>query len=138
MTAPQAAPAASTPPPGRYGRTPTPGDRRRSVVLLWALGAAAVAVAVWLGLGAAQMPVTWKDVGFTLADGRVDVVYDVIRTDPSLAVQCRLEALNQAHAQVGVLVVDVAAGADRVTRLRSTVAVAEPAVPGVVESCWVS
>lgn len=137
MTAPHGAPATPTPPPGRYGRAPTPGDHRRTVVLLWALGGATLAVAVWLGLGAAQTPVTWKDVGFTLGEGRVEVVYDVIRTDASVAVQCRLEALNQAHAQVGVLVVDVAPGQDRVTRLRSVVAVSEPAVTGVVESCWV-
>ena len=137
MTAPQATPTTPTPPAGRYGRAPTPAGRRRNVVLLWSLGVAAVAVAVWLGLGAAQTPVTGKDVGFTLGDGRVEVVYDVIRTDPSVAVRCRLEALNQAHAQVGVRVVDVAGATDRVTRLRSVVAVSEPAVTGVVESCWV-
>ena len=132
----------ATPPAGRYGRSParTPGSAptTRAKVGLWALGVAAVAVAVWLGLVAARSPVTWDDVGFTVqgADG-VEVVFDVNRADPSVPVQCRLQALNQQFAQVGVLVVDIAPSTDAQQRFRSTVATAEPAVTGVVESCWV-
>lgn len=124
------------PPVGRYGPEPRPGARRRRTVLLTALGAAAVATAVWFGLAAGDAPVSWKDVGFTVRDGAVEVVFDVIRPDPGVAVECRLQALNEQHAQVGVVTVPVAPAEERVQRLRSTVAVSEPAVTGIVERCW--
>ena len=106
--------------------------------MLWTLGVAAVVAATWLGVGAARSPVTWDDVGFTVHGAQsVEVVFDVNRTDPSVAVRCRLQALNQQFAQVGVLVVEVAASTQEQQRFRSTVATSEPAVTGVVESCWV-
>ncbi|MBX9247055.1 DUF4307 domain-containing protein [Actinotalea ferrariae] len=128
--------ASPSPPAGRYGPEPRPGAARVRTALVALLAAGAVALAVWIGLGAGSAPVSWKDVGFTVQDGSVDVTFDVIRPDPSVAVECRLQALSQQHAQVGVVVVAVAPAEDRVQRLRSTVAVSEPAVTGVVESCW--
>ncbi|WP_182113291.1 MULTISPECIES: DUF4307 domain-containing protein [unclassified Actinotalea] len=126
----------TTPPDGRYGTTPGPGARRLQRALVVLLGLGAVALAVWTGLGAGAKPVTWKDVGFTVGDGDIEIVYDVIRPDPSVEVRCRLHALNQQHAQVGVVVVDIGPAEARTVRLASTVAVSEPAVTGVVESCW--
>lgn len=129
---------AATAPPGRYGPPADPRSRRRLTVALWLLGAVAVAVAVWLGLGTGSTPVTWRHVGFTVEDGQVEVVADITRTDPTVAVTCRLEALSRSHAQVGVVEVDVPAGEDRTVRLTSTVRTSEPAVTGVVDTCWVT
>ncbi len=105
-------------------------------MLLALLGAAALALTVWIGLDAGRAPVSWKDVGFTVADGSVEVVFDVIRPDAAVTVECRLQALNEQHAQVGVRTVTVAPAEERVVRLSADVAVSEPAVTGVVESCW--
>ena len=129
-------PATLRPPPGRYGPERAVGSRHRRTAL-WALGAAGLAGAVWLGLGAAATPVTWQDVGFTLGDGEVEVVYEVSRTDVDSPVRCTLEALSHSYAQVGVVDVDVPATGERTVRLASTVQVSEPAVTGVVKSCWV-
>lgn len=129
-------PARLQPPPGRYGPERTTDPRRRRAVL-WGLGAVGLAGAVWLGLGAAATPVTWQDVGFTLGDGEVEVVYEVSRTDASVPVRCTLEALSHSYAQVGVLDVDVPPSAERTVRQVSTVQVSEPAVTGVVKYCWV-
>lgn len=133
MTAPQPL----HPPAGRYGREATPRARRRGVVALWLLGLVGLGAALWIGLGVAGSPVTWDDVGFSLEDDRVEVVFDVHRTDPSVTVRCRVEALSQQYAQVGVVTVDVAPSQERTRRLTVDVATAEPAVTGVVESCWV-
>lgn len=131
------APTPTTPPAGRYGPEPDVAARRRGVVALWVLGAAGLAVAVWLGIGVGSTPVTWQDVGFTLVGSeRVEVDFDVIRTDPSVPARCRIQALNEQYAQVGVRTVDVPPGTDRVVRLSSTVATVEAAVTGIVESCW--
>jgi hypothetical protein len=129
--------AATAPPAGRYGRPAGPAGRRRLTIALWLLGVIALAVAVWLGLGTAATPVTWQQVGFTVADGQVEVVADITRPDPSVPVTCRLEALSRSHAQVGVVEVDVPAGDDRTVRLTATVRTSEPAVTGVVDECWV-
>lgn len=136
MTTTTSTPAAARPPAGRYGPEPRPGAARLRTALLALLGAAAVGVAAWFGLASGDAAVSWKDVGFTIDEGSVDVVFDVIRPDPSVPAECRLQALNEQHAQVGVVTVAVAPAEDRVQRLRATVAVSEPAVTGVVETCW--
>lgn len=128
-------------PPGvpadRYGRPAGAGSRRRIVIVLWALGLVGLAVVVWLGLGMARTPVTWQDVGFRIEDESVEVVFDVIRVDPQVPVRCRLEALSVRHAQVGVVTVDVPPGTDLAVRSVATIRISEPAVTGVVDTCWV-
>jgi hypothetical protein len=125
------------PPPGRYGPEPDPRARRRRVALLWVLGVSAVLVAGWFGLSAGTAPVTWQDVGFVVDGSKgVEVVFDVSRDDPSVAATCRLQALNQQYAQVGVREVDIPPSPDRTVRLRSTVETSERAVTGLVDDCW--
>lgn len=126
----------TAPPEGRYGPPADPRARRRWVIALWALGVAGVGLAVWLGLRVADTPVTWQDVGFRLEADQVEVVTDVTRTDPSVAVSCRIEALSRSHAQVGVVVVDVPPSEARTVRLTTTVRTSSPAVTGVVDQCW--
>ena len=123
------------PPAGRYGPERT---GRPPAVLLWVLGALAVALALWLGARVGSTPVSWQDVGFTLRGAtEVEVAYEVIRPDPSVAVRCRIQALNHQYGEVGALVVDVPRAAQTTARLRSTVATSEAAVTGIVDSCWV-
>ncbi|NTW41838.1 MAG: DUF4307 domain-containing protein [Cellulomonadaceae bacterium] len=126
-----------TPPAGRYGPVRAPSRRRRAVVLV-ALLVVAACVAVWLGWQQASVPVRWQDVGYTL-DGAsaVQIDFDVIRSDPSTAVRCRLRALNQQYAEVGVRMVDVPGGDETTLRLTADVATSEAAVTGLVDSCWV-
>ena len=124
-------------PAGRYGPEPDEGNRRRRVTALWLLGALGLAATVWMGLGLASTPVTWQDVGFRIRGDTIDVTYDVIRSDPSVGVRCRLEALNVRHAQVGVVTVDVPPGTKSVVRVTTTVRTSEEPVTGVVDSCWV-
>lgn len=131
---------ATTPrlPPGRYGPEARTDGRRGRVLALWLLGVCGLAVALWLGWGAAQDPVTWREVGFSVqGTEQVDAVYDVTRRDPAVPVRCRLEALNVRHAQVGVLTVDVAPSPGPTVRLHSTVRTSERAVTAVVDLCWV-
>ena len=137
---PEPTPAAAPvprPPLDRYGPPPDPRTRRRGTVALAALALAGVLLVIWIGLGVARNPVRWEDVGFTIDGDRVEVVYDVIRLDPSVRVRCRLHALSQDYAQVGVVVVDIAPADSTEQRFASTVATSQPAVTGVVESCWV-
>lgn len=124
-------------PSGRYGPAARTRPRRLTVLLMWSLGLAAVGLAAWIGLTNGNPPVRWTDVGFVLADDSVEIVYDITRPDPSLLVHCRLEALNQQFAQVGLRTVEVSPSDQVVQRLRSTVETAEPAVTGVVNRCWV-
>lgn len=123
-------------PVDRYGPPPDPRARRRGVVALWVLGVLGTAVVVWLGLGMADVPVTWSDHGFRV-DGaeQVEVVYDVSRPDPSVPVRCTLEALNEQYAQVGVRTVDVPPATERTVRRRDVVRTSELAVTGVVKEC---
>ncbi|GGC15562.1 DUF4307 domain-containing protein [Cellulomonas carbonis] len=126
------------PPVGRYGPPPDARRRRLAVGGLWALGAVGTAGALWLGVGAALTPVTWSDVGFDLRGAdEVAVTFEVARRDAADAVVCRVEALNERYAQVGVLDVDVPAGGPAVQRLQVTVRTSEQAVTGIVDTCEV-
>ena len=128
---------ATAPPAGRYGPPPDPRRRRRAVVALALLGAAGVALVIWLGLRMASAPVSWAQVGFSIAGAEsVDVTYDVTRADPSVPVQCRVEAQNRSHAQVGVVVVEVPPATADTVRRTTTVRTSEAAVTGFVGECW--
>lgn len=118
----------------RYGTGPRLGRRTRTV-LLGALGAVAVAVAAWFGIAAGSAPVTWQEVGFTLADDHVDLVFDVSRPDPSVPVVCTVEALDQSYGQVGVTEVAVPPAEARTVRQRVEIRVVAAAVTGVVREC---
>lgn len=129
---------ATAPPADRYGPPPDPRRRRRVVAGLALLAAAGLALVVWLALGMSDAPVRWSPVGFSISGAEsVDVTYDVTRTDPSAEVECRVEAQNAGHAQVGVVVVEVPAAAESTVRSTTTVRTSEPAVTGFVDECWV-
>lgn len=131
---PSGAPLA--PPPGRYGRPSAGPPRRLVVVALAAAGVAGVVLAAWLGLRVGVVPVDWHDVGFRIeGDDLMDVTFDVTRPDPSRAASCVVEALNESHAQVGVVTVDVAPSEATRVRLTTPVRTSELAVSGTVRSC---
>lgn len=135
MTAHDPGPAPTpSPPPGRYGAPPMRG-RRASRVLVGVALAGAVGAAAWLGLRVGVAPVSGQEVAFRVADDAVEVTFDVVRPDPSRPATCRVEALNESHAQVGVVTVDVPASADGRVRLTTTVRTSERAVTGTVRSC---
>ncbi|GEL94919.1 DUF4307 domain-containing protein [Cellulomonas composti] len=130
-----ATPPAATPPAGRYG----PERSRRSPALIAAIAVAVVVglvVVTWLAIGAARDPVQWKDVGFVVHDaGSVEVTFEVTKASDATAT-CRVQALSQSYAEVGVVDVEVGPGA-RSQRVTTTVPTAELAVTGTVESCTV-
>ncbi len=127
---------APAPPVGRYGPTPAPSSRRLLVAAIALLGLGGVASAVWLGLRVGVVPVDWHDVGFRVAgDDLMEVTFDVTRSDPSRPASCVVEALNESHAQVGVVTVDVAASEATRVRLTAPVRTSELAVSGTVRSC---
>ncbi|MCB2177350.1 MAG: DUF4307 domain-containing protein [Actinomycetales bacterium] len=129
--------SAPAPPEGRYGPAPTARRRRWTVAAIGTGAALGVAFVVWLGLINASPPVSWKDVGFSVdGDASVEVTFDVMRSDPSIPAQCRIQALNRYYAQVGVVTVDIAAGTLGAQREHATVATSEEATTGIVESCW--
>ncbi|MCV2396382.1 DUF4307 domain-containing protein [Actinotalea sp. M2MS4P-6] len=130
---------APTVPEGRYGRPATPGRRRRAVLGVAALAVAGLAVLGWVISNTANPAVSWRDVGFEVDGSRaVTVTFDVMRADPSVPVQCRVQALNIHYAQVGVVTVDVEPGELSAQRERVEIATTEEAVTGVVHSCWVT
>jgi len=127
--------SAPTPPAGRYGPEPTDRSRRLRLAGLVVVVLAAVAVIAWLGIGTLRDPVQWKDIGYRV-DGAtsVDVTFDVTKA-PAATVTCRVQALSQSYAQVGLRSVDVGPGDTATQRVTVTVPTAEPAVTGTVETC---
>jgi len=128
-------PAASpTPPVGRYGDDPDERSRVPwlvTVVLAALLGAVVVG---WIGLAALRDPVQWKDIGFAVHGGdSVDITFEVTK-DPESTATCRVRALSQSYAEVGVKDVHIGPGA-RTQRVTVVIPTAELAVSATVASC---
>jgi len=127
--------SAARPPAGRYG--PEPSARRRALARtgMAVLGAAALATAVWVGLGTDDDGVTWQDVGYSVrGPDLVDVTFRVTKA-PGATVTCTVTALSASYAEVGV-VSEAVGPADRSTVERTVpVATQELAVTGVVDRC---
>lgn len=123
------------PPAGRYGPEASPRRRRAAQIGIGVLAAAGVALVVWIGLGAAGTAVRWNEVGYRI-DGStsVEITFDVIQ-DPGESAICRVQALSDSHAEVGVQQVTVGPSEHQTTRVTTTVPTAEEAVTAVVHGC---
>jgi hypothetical protein len=123
------------PPEGRYGPAATPrtGARRR---LGWVvLGVVALSLLVWVAIGVVDQPVSWKDVGYHVDDATsVQVTFEVTKPRDD-TVSCRVQALSQSYAEVGVRTVEIGPADVGTQRVTVTVPTAELAVSGTVASC---
>ncbi len=127
----------TTPPTGRYGPTPTSrtvAGRRAALALL---GLAALALLAWVGLHMLRDPVQWSDVGYHVnGPTSVDVTFDVTKS-PGASATCRVQALSQSFAEVGVADVPVGPGTTSTQRLTVTLPTSELAVTGTVATCHI-
>ncbi len=125
----------STPPAGRYGPAPTARAVTWRRLGLVALVLAALAVLAWVGAATLRDPVQWQDVGYHVADSTsISVTFDVTKS-PSASATCRVEALSESYAQVGVLDVAVGPGTTNTQRVTVTLPTSQTAVTGTVRSC---
>ncbi|WP_231384285.1 DUF4307 domain-containing protein [Cellulomonas sp. URHD0024] len=123
------------PPPGRYGPSPTASTHRRRRIGLVAAGAVGLCVAVWLALNVASQPVSWKDVGFHVQGPQaIDVTFEVTKPREDTVV-CKVRALSEAYAEVGVRMVTVGPADEGTQRVTATVQTTELAVSGTVDRC---
>ena len=125
----------STTPAGRYGSPPTARAltwRRAGLVVLVL---AALAVLAWVGIGTLRDPVQWRDVGYHVNGATsIDVTFDVTKST-SASATCRVRALSQSYAEVGLADVPVGPGTTSTQRLTVTVPTSELAVTGTVQTC---
>ena len=123
----------------RYGRRPAAGRWRRPLSLAAAVAAAVVVLAylVWVALAGTAERADPTLIGYrVLDDSRTEARFTVAK-DPGSTVRCTLQALDAAHAEVGVLDVDLGpTGADLVQRT-SVIRTTNRAVTAVVRSCQV-
>jgi len=130
-------PSVAQPPAGRYGPTRAAGRRPAWVVPAGVVAVLAAVVLVWLGTSDLRDPVQWQDVGFSIAGPeRIDVTFEVTK-DPGATVRCAVKALSRSFTEVGIGSVELGPSADRVQRVTVTVATAELAVTGTVDTCAV-
>jgi hypothetical protein len=92
-------------------------------------------VVSYFGLKAANQPIRWSDVGYTIdSPTQATSTFDVYLYTESDAT-CRIRALNTRFSEVGYADVAVARNAGRQQRITSTVVTVEPAVTAVVAYC---
>ncbi|WP_233571646.1 DUF4307 domain-containing protein, partial [Cellulomonas triticagri] len=137
---PADAPAATVPaspgepPAGRYGRERPPGHRRVARALVAVLALVGLGITVWIGLDRGDS-ITWKDVGYRVAGSEsVEITFDVTK-DADATVRCRVQALSERYAEVGVQTVTVGPAGTATQRVTVTIPTAQEAVTAVVETC---
>ena len=127
----------STPPAGRYGPAPTARTTTWRRLGLVVLVLAALAVLSWVGIATLRDPVQWRDVGYHVNGATsIDVTFDVTKSTSATAT-CRVRALSQSYAEVGVTDVPVGPGTTSTQRVTVTVPTSETAVTGTVQTCHV-
>ncbi|HEY0118514.1 MAG TPA: DUF4307 domain-containing protein [Cellulomonas sp.] len=125
----------STPPAGRYGPAPTTRTTLWRRLGLAVLVLAAVAVLTWLGITTLRDPVQWRDVGYHVnGSTSIQVTFDVTKAT-SASATCRVHALSEAYAEVGVMDVPVGPGTTTTQRVTVTIPTSETAVTGTVQTC---
>lgn len=118
---------------------PESGALPRLSVRQWVLVgvglAALVAVVAWYALVAAQEPVRWKDVGFSIVSPtQIDVTYEVyLYTDQDAT--CVVRALNPRFTEVGVATVEVVRANGAQQRLTTPITTTEEATTAQVQYC---
>ncbi|MEA9985729.1 MULTISPECIES: DUF4307 domain-containing protein [Subtercola] len=124
----------------RYGSTQK--TRHRGRVIALAFGGAVVLVigswVIWAGLDGTQSTVDAQDKAHTIVSNtRVDVTFDV-SADRGKSMACAVEAQNESHAVVGYKIVDIPGSQQRTQEITTTVLTVEPAVTGLIDSCWLT
>jgi hypothetical protein len=93
---------------------------------------------IWAGLDGSRSTVDAQDKGHVvISNTRVDVTFDV-SVDRGVATACAVQAQNEQHAVVGWKVVDIPAASVRDQEITTTVLTTEPAVTGLIYSCWLT
>jgi len=101
----------------------------------WAGVALLVVIASVFGWQAAQQPVRWKDVGFSIdSPTSVTATFDVYIYKETDAV-CHLRALNKSYAEVGVTDVRVRFADGAQQRITAPIVTTEVATTAVVKYC---
>ncbi|WP_457966305.1 DUF4307 domain-containing protein [Arthrobacter sp. D1-29] len=137
-------PPADTSLTNRYGSQKPPlstGAKRAIGITALAAG---IGFMAWVSTSSATSGVTFKDIGFSVADAtQAEVDFQVTR-EPGTAVKCAVKALDSKFAVVGWKVVDIPPGqpdgtADngRTISQRVVLKTESLSVSGVVDSCWV-
>lgn len=121
----------------RYGTVPVARARLWTRLLIVVVAVAGTAVVVWVGLGMASAPVRWTDVGYQVHGSQLtDVTFEVVM-EPGTVAECRVQALSESYAQVGVRDVVVGPSQAQVVRATESISTSEEAVTAIVDSCRV-
>jgi hypothetical protein len=122
----------------RYGRTRSRRIRTRTIAIVAGAGVLLVAVAwaLWVGLFGATASIETQDVGYTIVDSHAIDIRSQVSADPGTHVSCSIQALNEKFAIVGWKVVTLPAVTERNRVVTERVRTSEPAVSGLIGSCW--
>lgn len=122
----------------RYGRTRGRRIRTRTIAIVTGAGVLLVAVAwvLWVGLFGATASIETQDVGYTVVDSHAIDIRSQVSADPGTKVSCSIQALNEKFAIVGWKIVTLPAVTERNRVFTERVRTSEPAVSGLIGSCW--
>lgn len=132
----------TTPAPGndedliqaRYGRVP----RANSKALLIAasvLGAVALALLIWIGLGLTKAQATSRIISFNVVDSGLTTLHFEVSKPQDRTAQCVLEALSTGFAQVGVKTVTIGPSQTESVAMFEEIRTSELATTAVVDHC---
>ncbi len=124
----------------RYGRTRSRRIRARTIAIVAGAGVllAVVAWVLWVGLFGTSASIETQDVGYTVVDSHTIEIRSQLSTNPGTKVSCSIQALNEKFAIVGWKIVNLPAVTDRNRVFVERIRTSEPALSGLIGSCWLT
>lgn len=122
----------------RYGRTP--GERRRTRIVVIAAAAAFVAIftawVVWGGLSGTNATLEVRELGYREVTATSISVRWEVTAEPGTEVSCAIQALNGSFGIVGWRIIDLGASERRTRVFEESLRTTEPPVTGLPYRCW--
>ncbi len=126
----------------RYGRTAGTGARKKRNWIVASLASVIVVSLISWGIWTDAMgfgpSVSARDIGHSIIDDRTVSVDFELTATTGHEVACEIEAMNKSFTIVGWKVVVFPASTERIRVLREVITTSEPAVTGLVGTCWLT
>lgn len=118
----------------RYGRVRR-ANSKTLIVTAIVVGAIALGLMIWIGLGLSKAQATSRIISFNVVDSGLTTLHFEVSKPAASTAECVIEALSTGFVQVGVKTVTIGPAETEAVTLFEEIKTSEPATTAVVDQC---